>query len=153
MSLSSAMSNNKQIKKWRHQVPREHRLTFSNIHSALNNNLHSFVGFEVFAAVSMKNAVLWNVAPCGFIINRRFGGTCRFHLQSSKVTHEGKSGWQRPPKRLFIYTKSTRRHILEDDIKSQSTFLFTIQGCMSIYSFYTAPRHSNRIKLSYREEL
>jgi hypothetical protein len=37
-------------------------------------------GFEVFMAVTMKNAILWDVAPCGFIINRRFGGMCRLHL-------------------------------------------------------------------------
>jgi hypothetical protein len=34
-----------------------------------------FVGFEIFTAVTMKNAVFWDVAPCGCIINRRFGGT------------------------------------------------------------------------------
>jgi hypothetical protein len=28
---------------------------------------------------SIKNAVFWDVAPCGFIINRRFGGTYRLH--------------------------------------------------------------------------
>jgi uncharacterized integral membrane protein len=27
-----------------------------------------FVGFEVFTAATMKNAVFWDVAPCGFII-------------------------------------------------------------------------------------
>jgi hypothetical protein len=32
----------------------------------------SETGFEVFTALSMKNAVLWEVAPCGFIINQRF---------------------------------------------------------------------------------
>jgi hypothetical protein len=31
------------------------------------------VGFEVFTAVTMKNAVFWDVTPCGFIVNRRFG--------------------------------------------------------------------------------
>jgi hypothetical protein len=35
----------------------------------------SHLGFEGFAAVTMKNAVFWDVAPCGFIINRRFGDT------------------------------------------------------------------------------
>jgi hypothetical protein len=30
---------------------------------------------------SMKNAVFRDVASCGFNINRRFGGTCRHHLQ------------------------------------------------------------------------
>jgi hypothetical protein len=28
----------------------------------------------------MNNAFFWDVASCGFIINRRFGGTC-LHLQ------------------------------------------------------------------------
>jgi hypothetical protein len=34
------------------------------------------VGFEVFTAVTMKNAVFWDVAPCGFLMDRRFGGMC-----------------------------------------------------------------------------
>jgi hypothetical protein len=43
-----------------------------------------YQGFEVFTAVSMKNAVFWDVAPCGFIIDRRFGGTCPLHLQGKR---------------------------------------------------------------------
>jgi hypothetical protein len=43
----------------------------------------TYVGFEVFTAVTMKNAVFWDVAACGFIIRRRFGETCRLHLQRS----------------------------------------------------------------------
>jgi hypothetical protein len=39
------------------------------------------VGFEYFTAVTMKNAVFSDVAQCGFIITRRFGGTCSLHLQ------------------------------------------------------------------------
>jgi hypothetical protein len=31
--------------------------------------------FEVFTAVTMKNAVFWDVAPCRSFVNRRFGGT------------------------------------------------------------------------------
>jgi membrane carboxypeptidase/penicillin-binding protein len=33
------------------------------------------VRFEVFTAVTMKNAVFWDVTPCGSCENRRFGGT------------------------------------------------------------------------------
>jgi hypothetical protein len=34
------------------------------------------VGFEVFTAVTMKNAVFWGVAPCRCgRLNRRFGGS------------------------------------------------------------------------------
>jgi hypothetical protein len=38
----------------------------------------SLIGFEVFTAVSMKNAVFWDVAPCRSCeMNRRFGRTYR----------------------------------------------------------------------------
>jgi hypothetical protein len=50
-----------------------------------------YVRFEVFAAVTMKNAVFWAVAPCRSCVNRRFGGTS-------------------------VYTISTQRHIPEDGI-------------------------------------
>jgi hypothetical protein len=36
---------------------------------------YSFVRFEVFTAVTMKNVVFWDVMPCGSCKNRRFGGT------------------------------------------------------------------------------
>jgi hypothetical protein len=32
------------------------------------------VAFEVFTAVTMENAVLWDVAPCISCVNGRFGG-------------------------------------------------------------------------------
>jgi hypothetical protein len=32
------------------------------------------VRFEVFTAVTMKNAVFWDVAPCRSCVNRHFGG-------------------------------------------------------------------------------
>jgi hypothetical protein len=44
------------------------------------------VGFEVFTAVTMKNAVFWDVAPCrSNEMNRRFGGMYRLHLQGRKI--------------------------------------------------------------------
>jgi hypothetical protein len=40
------------------------------------------VGFEVFTAATMKNAVFWGVAPCRCDrLNRHFGGSYRLHLQ------------------------------------------------------------------------
>jgi hypothetical protein len=42
------------------------------------------VGFEVFKAVTIKNAVFWDVAQCWFIINRRFGGTRLLHFQGGR---------------------------------------------------------------------
>jgi hypothetical protein len=48
----------------------------------------SFIGFKVFKAVAMKNAVFWDVAPCGSCENRRFGGTCSLHFQVEKSSSE-----------------------------------------------------------------
>jgi hypothetical protein len=39
------------------------------------------VRFEVFTAMIKKNAVFWDVAPCRYFVNRRFGGTYPLHLQ------------------------------------------------------------------------
>jgi hypothetical protein len=39
------------------------------------SNLQFFVRFEVFATVTMKNGVFWDVTPCGSCKNRRFGVT------------------------------------------------------------------------------
>jgi hypothetical protein len=40
------------------------------------------LGFEVFTVVTMKNVVFWDVVLCRYFVNRRFGGTYCFHLQS-----------------------------------------------------------------------
>jgi hypothetical protein len=47
--------------------------------------------FEVFTAVTMKNAVFWDVAPCRSCVNRRFGGTYRLNLQGRKIGKRGTS--------------------------------------------------------------
>jgi hypothetical protein len=57
-----------------------------------------FARFEAFTAVTMKNAVFWDVAPCRSCVNRRFGGTYRLHLHG---------------------TTSSQRHIPEDAILQQ----------------------------------
>jgi hypothetical protein len=50
-----------------------------------------YVRFEVFIVVTMKNAVFWDVALCRYCVNRRFGGTYRFHLQGRKIRERGTS--------------------------------------------------------------
>jgi hypothetical protein len=53
--------------------------------------IFKYVRFEVFTAVTMKNAVFYDVAQCRSCVNRRFRLTS-------------------------VQTRSTRRHIPEDDI-------------------------------------
>jgi hypothetical protein len=66
----------------------------------------------------MKNAVFWDVAPRGFIINRRFGRTCpsdtfirpRF---SSTLKMEATRSSETS---TSIYSEPTRLHIPQDGI-------------------------------------
>jgi hypothetical protein len=76
----------------------------------------------------MKNAVFWDVTPCRSCVNRRFGGTYPHHLQGRKIPGEEPS-WADEhadsstlkmvvisSSETSVHTRSTRRHIPEDDI-------------------------------------
>jgi hypothetical protein len=60
-----------------HRSVRDVFLKYSKLSLAICSSPYPFtyVTFEVFTAVAMKNAVFLDVAPCRFCINRRFGGT------------------------------------------------------------------------------
>jgi hypothetical protein len=40
------------------------------------SNLFALLRFQVFTAVTMKNAVFWDVTLCRSCVSRHFGGTC-----------------------------------------------------------------------------
>jgi hypothetical protein len=45
------------------------------------------VGFDVLTAVVKKSPVFWNITPCRSLkVNRRFGGTCRLHVQGKTIS-------------------------------------------------------------------
>jgi hypothetical protein len=50
----------------------------------LCTNLTENVRFEVSTAVTMKNAVFWDVTPCGSCKNLRFGVMYRLRYQGDK---------------------------------------------------------------------
>jgi hypothetical protein len=54
-------------------VPHSRHITFPLQSSA------SYVRFEVFMAVTMKNVVFWDLTQCGSRKNRRFGGPYHPH--------------------------------------------------------------------------
>jgi hypothetical protein len=108
----------------------ERRISVHKIEKRNKND----VGFEVFTAVSMKNAVFWDMAPCKSCVSRRFGGTHRLHLQGRKVRERG-TGVSRCQKsaacfaytltlkmeatcssETSVHTESIRRHIPEGGI-------------------------------------
>jgi hypothetical protein len=41
--------------------------------------------------MNIKNAVFWDVAPCRFCVNRRFGRKYGLHLQGRKIRERGTS--------------------------------------------------------------
>jgi hypothetical protein len=59
-----------------------------------------FVGFEVLTGVFMKSTIFLDVTPCCPLkVNRRLGGTYRFHLQGlriSRARNQRESRWQAP---------------------------------------------------------
>jgi hypothetical protein len=72
------------------------------------NPWNGFVGFEVFAAMTMKNAVLWNLTPCGSCKNRCFVrkhrlGSGFFYPEDGCDSYSETSVFRRP----------TERHITE----------------------------------------
>jgi hypothetical protein len=46
--------------------------------------VNAMLRFEIFTAVTMKNAVFWDVTPCDPCMNRCFVGTYRLHHQGDK---------------------------------------------------------------------
>jgi hypothetical protein len=67
-----------------------------NCYSNKIQTRNDYVRFEVFTAVTRKNAVFWNVAPCRYCINRRFGGTYGLHLQGRRKYPRARNQREQP---------------------------------------------------------
>jgi hypothetical protein len=83
-----------------------------------------FVRFEVFTAVTMKNAVFWDVAPYRSHVNRRFREKYRLHLQGSKIRAHEEPMWAGSHK---IYTAPHPRR------QHSSTQCMSIQAVLHKY--------------------
>jgi hypothetical protein len=61
---------------------KQNRFPLVSIQSEVVNNVMLFVGFEILAAVVMKNFISWDIERCvvRLNVNRRFGGICRLHF-------------------------------------------------------------------------
>jgi hypothetical protein len=61
-------------------------------------NKNCIVGIEILTAVVMKSTIFWDITPCSPLeVNRRFGGTYRFHLQGRRISgarNQPESRWQ-----------------------------------------------------------
>jgi hypothetical protein len=81
-----------------------------------------YLGFEVFTAVTMKNAVFRDVALCSSYVNRRSGGTYRLsllppaHAGSSLAFFSTLKMEAMRSSETSVHTRSPLRHIAEDGI-------------------------------------
>jgi hypothetical protein len=92
----------------------------------------------------MKNAVFWDVAPCRYCINRRFGGMYSLHLQGRR-------------KKKNLRAMNQREQVAAGDGSSLAEFLFLLPPenggdkflrNIGLYNIYRAPhprrRHSSQ---------
>jgi hypothetical protein len=56
----------------------------------------------------MKDTVFWDITPCSLLkVSRRFGGTCRLHLQGRRISREinqRERRWQAEPTSALLAT-------------------------------------------------
>jgi hypothetical protein len=120
-----------------------------------------FNRFEVFRAVTVKNAVFLDVAPCRYCVNRYFRGTYRLHLQGLKIRERGTSvsRWLQPGSSLAdfytlkmesirssetFYTIYTRPHIPEDGtLQVISYFYLTTEAEQSSETFFLTQKQDD----------
>jgi hypothetical protein len=75
--------------------PQEETFWISTTADAVTPFEGKYVRFKVVTAVTMKNAVFWDVMPCGSFKNQSFGGT--WHLY-----HQGDFGFIHSVRRLLV---------------------------------------------------
>jgi hypothetical protein len=81
----------------------------------------------------MKNAVFWDVTPCIYCVNRRFGGTYRLHLQGRKIHGRGTSVSRLQTAATCLRWFLSRRFFYPED--GGDTFLRNV----GLHNIYTAP--------------
>jgi hypothetical protein len=86
----------------------------------IQNSFPHCVRFEVFTAVTMKNAIFWDVALCRACVNQRFGGTYCLHLQGRTIRE------RETPKR-----QSTQH--LHDTTSQKTAFFISSPLCNVFY--------------------
>jgi hypothetical protein len=89
------------------------------------------VRFEVFTAVTKKNAVYWDVAPYRSCVKGRFGGMYRLHLQGIKIRERGTS-LSRFTQDLHGATSQTAAFFI---LQLSSHFRFVVRKAIRNYSW------------------
>jgi hypothetical protein len=81
-----------------------------------------FIKKLTVTAVTMKNAIFWDVMPCISCVNQRFVGTYGLHLQGRKIR---KRGTQPPAHAGFSLADFFYLHFIEPEASLSSSVLTT----------------------------
>jgi hypothetical protein len=73
--------------------------------------IRTVVRFDVFTAVIMKNGVFWDVTPCGYCKNTRFG---ELSAAFNRLTRIGELGTRLSSSDTSVHKRATRRNIPND---------------------------------------
>jgi hypothetical protein len=102
--------------------------------------------FDVYTALSMKNAVFWDVMPCGFRENRGFVRTYRLHHQGDKnrrARNNVSSNYQTKAR-----CEVDKSHMAQQRKRRHSTYPFLTE----IWRFSSPPRRSVWSFLVYKSK-
>jgi hypothetical protein len=72
----------------------------------------TYVRFEFVMAVTMKNAIFWDMTLYGSCKNQRFSGTYHLHFQGQKHQHTAK----KRSSKTSVLTRAIQRHIPENGV-------------------------------------
>jgi hypothetical protein len=86
-----------------------------------------FVRYEVFTAVTMRNAVFWDVTPCGSFTDRRFGGTYRLHCQGG-TNQRARNNVSSNKQPTIVFLRSVRRLLVTANVVPSSPILVTLMN-------------------------
>jgi hypothetical protein len=108
--------------------------------SRISHYVNYIIGsFEVFTAMTMKNAVFLDVAPCRSCVNQLFGGTYRLHLQRRQHSTLPKAS----PSSVLILSSETKFPSVGSCTKLSSN-CFTVQCVLLAYTM-ESPRDKDGV--------
>jgi hypothetical protein len=89
---------------------------------------YCYVRFEVFTAVTVKNAIFWDVPLCGSCKKRCFGGTYRPHHQGDKnrrARNNASCNYHYHYNYHLVFLRSVRRLLVTASVVPSSPILVT----------------------------
>jgi hypothetical protein len=91
------------------------------------------VGFEVLTAAVTESSIFWDITQCSTLkVNRRFGGTCRLHLQGRRIRQARNQREECSTACCLLHFRWTTRTYIPEDITLHE--VYCLLGCDDVES-------------------